>query len=69
MFAGAFKLNRRISLLLISLQLLVLALLTEAFQFFATERHPRLRDVGIDLAGTLAGLMLGRLKNAFFSSQ
>lgn len=48
---------------------LALALLTEAFQFFATERHPRLRDVGIDLAGAVAGLMLVKLKNAFFSSQ
>ena len=69
MFAGAFKLNRRISLLLISLQLLVLALLTEAFQFFATERHPHLRDVGVDLAGTVAGLALVKLSSAFAGSK
>jgi len=48
---------------------LALALLTEALQFFAIERHPRLRDVGIDLAGTVAGLMLVKLKTAFAGSR
>lgn len=37
---------------------LVLALLTEGLQFFAIDRHPRLIDVGIDMAGTLLALML-----------
>ena len=33
-----------------------LALLTEALQFFAVDRHPRLVDVGIDMAGTVLAL-------------
>lgn len=37
---------------------LVLAILTEGLQFFALDRHPRLRDVGIDMAGTGLGLIL-----------
>ena len=36
---------------------LALALLTEGLQYFAINRHPRLLDVGIDLAG--AGLAIG----------
>ena len=35
---------------------LTLALLTEALQFFALDRHPRLQDVGIDMAGALLGV-------------
>ena len=35
---------------------LALALLTEGLQFFALDRHPRLRDVGIDMAGALLGV-------------
>ena len=35
---------------------LALALLTEGLQFFAVDRHPRWRDVGIDMAGTLLAL-------------
>lgn len=37
---------------------LALALLTEGLQFFAIDRHPRLIDVGIDMAGTLLALLL-----------
>ena len=37
---------------------LVLALLTEALQFFAVDRHPRLLDVGIDMAGVMLALTL-----------
>lgn len=36
--------------------LLALALLTEGLQFFTSERHPRWVDVGIDMAGALAGV-------------
>lgn len=35
---------------------LALALLTEGLQFFAIDRHPRLMDVGIDMAGALLAL-------------
>ena len=35
---------------------LALALLTEALQFFALDRHPRWLDVIIDLAGTVTAL-------------
>ncbi len=35
---------------------LALGLLTEGLQFFAIDRHPRLIDVGIDMAGTLVAL-------------
>ena len=35
---------------------LTLALLTEALQLFALDRHPRLQDVGIDMAGALLGV-------------
>ena len=45
-------------LLRIALVALALALLTEGLQFFAQERHPRLRDVGIDMAGALLGVGL-----------
>lgn len=37
---------------------LALALLSEALQFLAIERHPRWIDVGIDMAGTLLVLAL-----------
>ena len=37
---------------------LVLAVLTEMLQFLALDRHPRLRDVGIDMAGALLGIGL-----------
>ena len=37
---------------------LTLAVLTEVLQFFALERHPQLRDVGIDMAGALLGVGL-----------
>lgn len=35
---------------------LCLALISEALQFFATDRHPRWLDVGIDMAGAVVGL-------------
>lgn len=35
-----------------------LALLTEGLQFFAIGRHPRLTDVGIDMAGAVLGITL-----------
>lgn len=45
---------------------LALALATEGLQFFALDRHPRMLDVVIDLAGALAGVALvmvvGRFK-------
>jgi VanZ family protein len=34
---------------------LCLALGSEALQFFATDRHPRWLDVGIDMAGAVVG--------------
>jgi VanZ family protein len=37
---------------------LFLALASEALQFFATDRHPRWLDVGIDMAGAVVGLGL-----------
>ena len=42
---------------------LALALMTEALQFFATDRHPRLRDVGIDMAGTLLAMGIMALRD------
>ena len=41
---------------------LVLALLTEALQFFAIDRHPRLVDVGIDMAGTVLAVVVMALQ-------
>jgi VanZ family protein len=35
-----------------------LALLTEALLFFAIDRHPRLIDIGIDMAGTTLAVMI-----------
>jgi len=46
---------------------LVLALLTEALQFFAAGRHPRLQDVGIDMAGTLLAWVIMALYNRWAS--
>lgn len=45
----------RWSWLRVLLAALVLALLTEGLQFFAIDRHPRLWDVGIDMAGVALG--------------
>lgn len=42
---------------------LVLAVLTEALQFFAIDRHPRLLDVAIDMAGTLLAVIIMMLCN------
>jgi len=42
---------------------LALALLTEGLQFFAIERHPRLLDIGIDMAGTVFALALVKGRN------
>lgn len=42
----------------IFLAALSLALLSEGMQYFAIDRHPRLIDVGIDLAGAGLGLMV-----------
>ena len=35
-----------------------LALLSEGLQYFAIDRHPRWLDVGIDMGGALAGMLL-----------
>ena len=43
---------------------LALGLLTEGLQFFAIDRHPRLVDVGIDMAGTLLALALVKLRDS-----
>jgi hypothetical protein len=51
----------------IGLAALALALLTEGLQFLAIDRHPRWLDVGIDLAGALAGLGLVTLGRACFA--
>jgi VanZ family protein len=40
---------------LVLLAALCLALGSEALQFFATDRHPRWLDVGIDMAGAVVG--------------
>ncbi len=42
----------------IVLAALALALLTEGLQLLAIDRHPRLLDVGIDMAGTVFALAL-----------
>ena len=42
---------------------LALALLSEALQFFAADRHPRLRDVGIDMAGALLAVVIMALQS------
>ena len=42
---------------------LTLALLTEALQFFAIDRHPRLLDIGIDMAGTLLAVVIMALRS------
>ena len=44
------------SVLRIATMALALAFLTEGLQFFALDRHPRLQDVGIDMAGALLGV-------------
>ncbi|WP_426145268.1 VanZ family protein [Polaromonas sp. DSR2-3-2] len=41
---------------------LTLALLTEALQFFAIDRHPRLLDIGIDMAGTSLAVVIMALR-------
>ena len=42
---------------------MALALLTEALQFLAIDRHPRLVDVGIDMAGTFLAVVIMALRN------
>jgi len=44
------------SVICIAVAALGLGLLSEGLQFFAVDRHPRWRDVGIDFAGALVGL-------------
>ena len=44
---------------------LALALLTEGLQFFANDRHPRWLDVGIDMGGALAGMVLLLMNRRF----
>lgn len=39
----------------------LLAVTTEGLQFFAIDRHPRLRDIGFDFAGVFLGLALAYL--------
>lgn len=46
---------------------LALALVSEGLQHFAIDRHPRWIDVGIDMAGALAGLGLSGLVSLCFS--
>lgn len=46
------------SVVRIVLVALALALLTEGLQLLAIDRHPRLLDVGIDMAGTVFALAL-----------
>jgi len=53
----------------ILLAVLLLALLTEGLQFLAVDRHPRWLDIGIDMAGTVAGLVLARLGSSFLGSR
>ena len=47
---------------------LTLALLTEALQFFAIDRHPRLLDIGIDMAGTSLAVVIMALRNRWTSA-
>ena len=42
---------------------LALALMTEALQFFAVDRHPRLLDIGIDMAGALLAVVIMALQS------
>jgi hypothetical protein len=51
----------KLSITRIGLKALTLALLTEGLQTFAIDRHPSWSDAGIDLFGTLVGLVLARL--------
>lgn len=51
------------SVVRIVLAALALALLTEGLQFLAIDRHPRLMDVGIDMAGTIFALALVKGKS------
>ncbi|MDB5885725.1 MAG: hypothetical protein JWR74_1896 [Polaromonas sp.] len=44
---------------------LTLAVLTEALQFYAVDRHPRLRDIGIDMAGTLLAVLIMVLRGSW----
>jgi len=64
LFAGMAALARvpplRWSLARVVVAALALALLTEGLQFFASNRDPSWHDVGIDMAGAAAGLMLAR---------
>jgi len=45
----------------VSVCALGLALLSEGLQFFALDRHPRWLDVGIDMSGALAAMLLALL--------
>jgi VanZ family protein len=45
----------------VALGALVLALVTEGLQFFASNRDPSWHDVGIDVAGAVVGVVLARV--------
>ncbi len=51
----------RWSLVRVACAALALALLTEALQHFAANRDPSWKDVGIDMAGALVGVVLARV--------
>ena len=46
-----------------------LALISEGLQFFTIDRHPRMLDVGIDLAGALIGFALVKIFIRYTKSQ
>ena len=47
------------------LQLLCLALLSEAMQTFALDRHPRWIDIGIDMCGAIFGVSFIEIARRF----
>ena len=60
LFAGmalvAYARPLNISAFRLLLQLLCLALLSEAMQTFSLDRHPRWIDIGIDMGGAIVGV-------------
>jgi VanZ family protein len=54
----------RYSLARVLLGALALALLTEGLQFYATNRDPSWRDVGVDMAGAAVGLLVAWRKRS-----
>jgi len=49
------------------IMLAILAFMTEGFQYFAIDRHPRLIDIGLDLSGVFLSFLIFQYRKKYWS--